>query len=79
MGRGNMMDSMGGWGMGLGPLFMLLALAAVIAIVVILVRYFASGNNDTGHISPLEILEERYARGEISDAEFQTRRNNLER
>jgi len=67
----------GGWyGMILGPLFMILVLAAVIAAVVLLVRW-AGGQGRASvlpHRTPLDILNERFARGEIDKNEFEERR-----
>jgi putative membrane protein len=69
----------GGWyAMILGPLFMILALAVVIAAVVLLARrgtvpphYTPPGR------TPLDILKERFARGEIDKGEFEQRRGVL--
>ncbi len=70
----------GGWsGMILGPLFMILVLAVVIAIVVLLVRW-AGGQGlaaAPSHRTPLDILKERFARGEIDKDEFEERRRVL--
>jgi len=75
-----MMDWSGGWfGMMFGPIFMILVLAGVIAAVVILVRGFggpAYGPNRSSHTS-IDILKERYARGEIDKAEYEERRKVL--
>jgi putative membrane protein len=70
----------GGWyAMIFGPLFMILFLAVLVAVVVILVR-------GLGAIQPqrfppvrtqLDILKERFARGEIDKAEFEDRRRVL--
>lgn len=68
----------GSWfGMLFGPVFMLLVLAVVIAIVVLLVRWLGGPwhvsppQYGQGHSvrSPLDILKERYARGEIDKEE----------
>lgn len=72
-----------GWyGMILGPLFMILVLAAVIATVVLLVRWL--GGHPYGTMphapatrTPLDILKERFARGEIDKEEFEERRRVL--
>ncbi len=66
----------GGWyGMIFGPLFMILVLAAVIAAVVLLVRWAGgSGQAIVPHRTPLDILKERFARGEIDKDEFEERR-----
>lgn len=76
----------GGWyGMIFGPLFMILALAAVIAVVVLLVRWIGGPwigvqppyQPPPGR-TPLDILKERFARGEIDKAEFEERRRVLD-
>jgi putative membrane protein len=74
----------GGWyGMIFGPLFMILVLAVVIAIAVLLVRWLGGPWHGTtphqrppGRI-PLDILRERFARGEIDREEFEERRRVL--
>jgi putative membrane protein len=84
-GYGPQMMGWGGWGFGsiVGPFFMILVLAAVIAAVVLLVRW-ASGPQWTGssYQEPsgrrsLDILKERFARGEIDKEEFEDRRRVL--
>lgn len=70
----------GGWyGMIFGPLFMILVLAAVIAVVVLLVRWAGGQGQATApsHRTPLDILKERFARGEIDKNEFEERRRVL--
>ncbi len=71
----------GGYGMIFGPLFMILMLAAVIATVVLLVRWLGGpwqGTVSPHHLppgrTPLDILKERFARGEIDKDEFEERR-----
>lgn len=66
----------GGWLMGL---WMLLFWAGVILLVVWGVKTLSSGDNrrsDEGRA--LQILEERFARGEIDREEFEERRRALE-
>ena len=71
----------GGWyGMIFGPLFMILVLAVVIAAVVLLVRWAGGPWQATApppHRTPLDILKERFARGEIDKDEFEERRRVL--
>ena len=75
----------GGWhAMIFGPLFMLLFLAALIATVVLLVRWLdgarwgaAPANPAPAGRKPLDILKERFARGEINKDEFEERRRVL--
>ncbi|TIO08950.1 SHOCT domain-containing protein [Mesorhizobium sp.] len=74
----------GGWyAMIFGPLFMILFLAVLIAAVVFLARW-AGGPWQTvppHHAppgrTPLDILKERFARGEIDKDEFEERRRVL--
>jgi len=81
---GHMMDWGGGWyGMIFGPLFMILVLVAVIVAVVLLVRWLGGPWHGTPshHVppgrAPLDILKERFARGEIDKEEFEERRRIL--
>jgi putative membrane protein len=71
----------GGWSMFLGPLSGLLFLGVLIALVVLLVRWLsASGSTGGGIIAaktPLDILRERFARGEIDKDEFEERKRIL--
>lgn len=67
--------------MVLGPIVMILALAVVIAVAVLLVRWLGgplsgSTSSDSGRRA-LDILKERYARGEIDKDEFEARRRVL--
>lgn len=71
----------GGFGMIFGPIFMILVLAAVIAVAVLLVRglggpWYGTHSAQPGR-TPLDILKERYARGEIDKEEFEERRRVL--
>jgi len=67
-----------GWGWGMGGLFMALFWVVVIAAVVLAVRW-AGGNKAAPRSStPLDILKERYARGEIDKKEFDKKKRDLE-
>ena len=75
----------GGYGMFFGPLFMILILAATIAAIVFLVRWLSGAQQGFGPASltppvqtPLDILKERFAKGEINKEEFDERRRVLE-
>lgn len=73
----HMMGWGGGWyAMILGPLFMILVLAVVIAAAVLFVRWAGGQGLATtpSHRTPLDILKERFARGEINKDEFEERR-----
>ena len=77
----HMMGWGGGWfGMIFGPIFMILVLAVVIAVAVLIVRWLGGPWHVTAPHqtpttqSPLDILKERFARGEIDKDEFEERR-----
>lgn len=72
----------GGWYMFFGPLFMILVLAALVATVVLLVRWLGGPAmplqyHPSPGRTPLDILKERFARGEIDKQEFEDRRRVL--
>ncbi|MDP9988379.1 SHOCT domain-containing protein [Pseudarthrobacter sp. J75] len=86
-----MMDGFGMGGMGLAWIFWVLLIAGGVMLAVVLVQAFTrntGGNAPTGVQGPTravagpatarEILEERYAGGEISTEEYQERRRILE-
>jgi len=67
-----------GWGMGFGWFFMLLFWALVILGIVAIAKRITGGNGSTRSKTALEILQERYARGEIEQQEYQQKRRDLE-
>jgi putative membrane protein len=74
----HMMWAWGWWGMIFGPLIMILVLAVAIAAVVLLVRGLGGAwHGPMPPKTPLDILKERFARGEIDKAEFEERRRVL--
>lgn len=68
----------GGGGMGIG---MLLFWGLIIAAIVVLVRGFGGTSRGNAPRLPektaLDILRERYAKGEIDKAEFEEKRRDL--
>lgn len=73
-------DQWGGFGMVLGPIFMILVLAGIVAAVVYVMRHIGSGLAPGAAQSSsraLDILKERYARGEIDSKEFDERKKLL--
>jgi len=71
----------GGFGMILGPIFMILIVVAIIAGTVFLVRHFGgpamTGSGHAVHDRALALLKERYAKGEIDTKEFEERKRML--
>lgn len=56
----------------LGPLFMIVVVGLCFAMMLSMMR-----GHRHGYSNALEILNERYARGEINEAEFEERRRIL--
>ena len=79
MGYDGWNNMMGGWnGFGiLGWIPMLLFWILLILGVVALVRYLGRSGQQQGGKTPLEILKERYARGEIDKKEFEQMKKDL--
>ncbi len=76
-GYGHMMG--GGW--ILGPIMMILFVVLIVAVVVLVVRWLGAAGGGAAQGSrpkaALDILEERFARGEIDKEEFEQRRQTL--
>ena len=72
-------DSWGAYGpmpwMYFGPIMMLIFLAVCIAVVYLVMRGASRGGSRGEHA--VGILKERFARGEIDQAEFEARRRVL--
>ncbi|WP_137285879.1 SHOCT domain-containing protein [Halorussus salinisoli] len=71
----------GGWGLfgGTMGLWGLLWMGLLLAIPLYLVYALGGRQEDGTDEQPLSVLRERYARGELSDDEFDRRREQLER
>ncbi|HJZ23172.1 MAG TPA: SHOCT domain-containing protein [Candidatus Babeliales bacterium] len=75
-GGGNPMMGYSGWG-GFGWIFMIVFWVLIILGVVALVRYLGRSGQQQEHRTPLDILKERYARGEINKKEFEEKKKDL--
>ena len=73
-----MMGEYGWFGHGFGWLFMVLFWALVIAGVVALIKWLGSSSTQRG-TTPLDILQARYARGEINKKEYERMRRELQK
>ena len=79
---------MGGYGMfgygggGFGWLFMILWLVLIVGGIVAFVRWVSTPSSGLGRAPPaksaLDILKERYARGEINKEEFEQKKRDLQ-
>lgn len=75
----------GGWpAMIFGPLFMILVLVVLVVAIVLAVRWLGGPSQgmvpphqSPSGLTPLDILKERFARGEIEKDEFEERRRVL--
>lgn len=78
-GYGGMMGGYGGWAMGL--VWFILQIAIVIGVIyflIYLVRGFVSSHRHPGQAKrAMEILEERFVKGEITEEEFKQMKKAL--
>jgi len=83
---GDMMEYKGAWGLGgmiLGPIMMIVFIAVAVVVVVLLLRWLGGSGHGSALYSPpgktpLGILKERFAKGEIDKEEFEERQRVLD-
>ena len=75
---------MDGWGMGwFGMIFMIIFWGLIIVGLVSLIRWLIQNTSSKGHSGvsagpkAIDILKERYAKGEISQDEFETMKKEI--
>lgn len=72
-----------GWDWGMGGVFMILLMvvffAAIVVGIILLVRATAgrASTSSSSPTTPLQVLEDRYARGDINREEFMQRKQDL--
>jgi putative membrane protein len=85
-GPGSGYGMMGGYGYGMGPIGMIIWVVILIAIVVAvvwLVRSMTGAGSHSASLSPprrsagLDVLEERYAKGEINRDEYLEKKRDI--
>lgn len=67
----------GGFGMFLGPIFMILLVVAIVAGIIYVLRLFGAGMAPQTNDRALALLKERFAKGEIDTEEFNARKKAL--
>ena len=67
----------GGFGMFLGPIFMILLVVGIVAAIIYVLRLSAGGIGAQANDRALALLKERFAKGEIDTEEFTSRKKAL--
>lgn len=67
----------GGHGFGGGFMWLFWILLVAVIVWALKAKLFSDGKDEAGDKSPLEILQGRFARGEIDEEEFERKRKML--
>lgn len=73
-----MWGGMGGGGWGFGWLGMIVFWVLIILAFVALVKWLSDKNGPAKEETPLQVLQKRYARGEIDEQEYERKKHDLE-
>lgn len=73
-----------GWGYGIGGfiwsiVWMAIEIGLIVAAIYLIISLFRGTKNRNKERDAIEILKERYARGEISEEEYLERKNDLKK
>jgi putative membrane protein len=66
-----------GWWMGFGVIWMVLFWGGIIALIIWAIKKLTERGTSTSKHYPLDIAKERYAKGEISEKEFENIKKNI--
>jgi putative membrane protein len=69
-------DHMGGWGWGMLA-FVILLVIAVVGVLIYFVARDSGGRGGRSGPDPVDVLDHRFARGEIDEEEYRNRRDIL--
>lgn len=74
-----MINEFGWWGMGFGPMFMLLFFGVLIFGLVTLIRWLSAESSPprAREKTAVEMVQERYARGEMDRQEYEQKMQDL--
>lgn len=70
-------SSMGWWGFGSGFLIMIVFWILIIISIVALIKWLIDQGKSSEENSALEVLRQRYAKGEINQKEFEEKKEAL--
>lgn len=76
-----MLFDFGGWRTGLGPMFMFFFWSVIVLVIVFVIRssWLGSSSRQVHGKTATDIVQERYARGEIDRQEYEQKMQDLER
>lgn len=70
-------DGYMGWWMVIGMILMIIFWGGIIWLVIWGIRRATRGSGNAANLSPLDIAKERYAKGEITQEQFEEIKKNI--